>query len=259
VVVQRGRVLVIEGDEWVGALLSRLLRDRGYAVDVCADARSGFETACRTVPDCIVCAVNLPDIDGFWVARRIRTESSAVSTAPILFLTDEAHPEARLQGLHVGADVYLSKPFSNDEVVAQVDALIDLARRLSVRRDSFAEAPGSGGGGAPVAIRGDIQQFALSTVLMMLEMERRSGKLKVATHQERASFELSHGVFVHAELGGRRAPTLDVLRTVLAWSEGRFWFRPKKGDAPTGARGESIGALVLEAMRLEDEEKEKRR
>lgn len=256
----RGRVLVIDGDEWVGALLTRLLKDRGYVVDYRSDARSGFDAACSALPDCIVCAVDLPDIDGFWVARRVRTETSAVSTTPILFLTGAGEPQTRLQGLHVGADVYLSKPFSNDEVVAQVDALIDLARRLSVRRDSFiVEGPSSGGVGGPVAFRGDIGQFAVSTILMMLEMERRSGKLKIATRTERATFELVSGVFASAELGGKSAKALDVLRTVLGWTEGRFWFRPKKGEPPPSARarGQSIGALVLEAMRLDDEEKRK--
>lgn len=258
---QRGRVLVIEGDEWVGALLSRLLGERGYQVDLCHEARSGFESACANLPDCIVCAVDLPDIDGFWVARRIRTETSAVATTPFLFLTTDAASSTRMQGLHVGADVYMAKPFSNEEVVAQVDALIGLARRLSVRRDSFIESPTSTGVGGPVAIRGDIGQFALSTILMMLEMERRTGKLKVATKTQKASFELSSGIFVSAELGGRSTPALQALRAVLSWTEGRFWFRPKKpapGEAPAAppsGRGHSIGALVLEAMRLDDEDK----
>ncbi|QUS47029.1 response regulator [Salmonella enterica subsp. enterica serovar Dessau] len=104
-IVIRGRILVIDGDEWLGRLLSRVLQEKGFATDFCEDAQSGFQKACDTVPDGIVCSVVLPDIDGFWVARRIRTEIGAVAKTPLVLLGDLADKEARIQGLHVGAVV----------------------------------------------------------------------------------------------------------------------------------------------------------
>jgi two-component system OmpR family response regulator len=136
--VARGRVLIIEADEWESALLATFLGDAGYEVHVAAEAREGFDKVRELMPDCILCDVSLPDIDGFWVARRVRTESSRVATTPFLFLTEADDVEARLQGLHVGADLYLTKPLRNDEVVAQVGALIDMANRLRKTRDSMA-------------------------------------------------------------------------------------------------------------------------
>jgi two-component system, OmpR family, response regulator len=244
-----GRVLIIEDDPWTASVLAKFLRARGHDVFLCGDARSGFEKACEWMPDCIVCNVTLPDIDGFWVARRVRTETSAVATTPFLFVTSDVERDTRIQALHVGADAYMTRPFSNDEAVAQVEALIEMARRLRVRRDSFvSEAPTNGRG---AAFRGDIAQMALSTVLMVLGMERRSGRLKVMTEGHAAELLIAADTFAAGELNGEQQPPLDVLRVVLKWKKGTFYFRPTSDTTPD-IRG-SISALLLEAMQIEDE------
>ena len=78
----RGRVLVIDGDEWIGPLLARALREKGFEADVCGEAREGFTKACATMPDCVVCSFELPDIDGYWVARRLRTGQIDINGGP---------------------------------------------------------------------------------------------------------------------------------------------------------------------------------
>src|SRR5690242_212591 len=116
--MSRGLVLVIEDDEWISRLLQSAIREAGYEVMVTASARIGLETAIGQQPDCIVCDVQLPDHDGFWVARNVRTHQSRVSVTPFLFLSGLDDEQSRLEGFHVGADVYISKPFRVDEVVA---------------------------------------------------------------------------------------------------------------------------------------------
>ena len=106
--MSQGTVLIIEADEGVARRLSESLTAKGYAVEVALEARAGFEAACASNPDCIVCNIELPDIDGFWVARRIRTESGSVSSTPFLLLSESDDVDALLRGLHVGSDVYLS-------------------------------------------------------------------------------------------------------------------------------------------------------
>jgi DNA-binding response OmpR family regulator len=133
----RGVVLVIEDDEWVARLLANAIRGADYEVVVCATAKSGVETAVTSQPDCIICDVDLPDNDGYWVARNVRTQSSRVSVTPFLFLSGLDDQESRLEGFHVGADVYMTKPFRVDEVVAQVGALVAMAARLRQRRESL--------------------------------------------------------------------------------------------------------------------------
>ncbi len=250
-----GRVLLIEADGGVADRLAVTLRANGYVVEICADARSGFAAACAALPDCIVCNVELPDIDGFWVARRVRTEGSLVSSTPFLFVSDSDDEDARLQGLHVGADVYLSMPFSHEELEAQISALIDMARRLRVRRDSVSPEPQSSTASHAVAFRGDLAQMPLASILMMLEMERRTGQLKVSSDSSQSAvFTLIGGTFVHSEMNGKEGRALDVLRDVLRWRAGKFAFIPRDLVQKSSPRV-SIGEMLLTAMQLEDEER----
>ena len=251
-----GRILLIHGDARKAERLAASLQRHGYEVEVRQSARSGFERACAWLPDCVVCHVTLEDIDGFWVARRIRTESSAVSRTPFLFLTSHEERESLLQGLHVGADASLCEPFSEDELAAQVAALMDMARRLRERRDSFIDdafADSSDGS----AFRGDLAQMSLATVLMILEMERRTGTVTVVTvGGRRSTLTVADSGFVGSTLDGAERTPTEVLREVLHWQRGRFWFRPTEktdGDGKSVIIRGSIGAVLLDAMRLGDE------
>ena len=247
----RGTVLIIEAEEWEAALLTRFLSEAGYEVHVAGEARAGFDKIRELQPDCILCSVNLPDIDGFWVARRVRTEPTRVATTPFLFLTEADDSESRLQGLNVGADLYLTKPFRNDEVVAQVGALIDMANRLRKQRDSFSsDGPASSVAGA--AFTGDIAQMSVATVLTLLELERRSGRLKVRGDRV-ALLELVEGKFAAGTLDDKPWNSTELLREVLRWKKGSFSFRGSQGTASDSGEQQKIGGLLLEAMRLEDE------
>jgi DNA-binding response OmpR family regulator len=211
-VVARGRVLIIEAEEWEATLLSKFLSEAGYEVHVAGEARAGFDKVRELQPDCILCSVNLPDIDGFWVARRVRTEPTKVATTPFLFLTEADDAESRLQGLTVGADLYLTKPFRNDEVVAQVSALIDMANRLRKQRESFtSDGPASSVSGA--AFFGDIAQMSVATVLTLLELERRSGRLKVRGEAGKvALLELTEGKLAAGTLNDQPYNSTALLR-----------------------------------------------
>jgi two-component system, OmpR family, response regulator len=252
--VASGRVLIIEQDEWEATLLAKFLGEAGYEIHVAREARAGFDKVRELMPDCILCSVNLPDIDGFWVARRVRTEPSKVATTPFLFLTEADDTESRLQGLNVGADLYLTKPFRNEEVVAQIGALIDMANRLRKQRESFSsEGPASSVVGA--AFSGDVAQMSVATVLTLLELERRSGVLKVRGEgQQVALLALTDGKFASGSIDDKPWNPTELLREVLRWKKGSFSFRGSQGGG-TSDSGEQqkIGGLLLEAMRLEDE------
>ncbi|MCC6213591.1 MAG: response regulator [Polyangiaceae bacterium] len=243
-----GRVLIIEDDEWVATLLGKYLRDRGYEVDQRGDARGGFERALSFVPDCIVCDVTLPDIDGLWVARKVRMEGGRIAGTPFLFLTNADDLESHLQALNVGADAYLTKPFRHQEVVAQIAALIGMAERLRGAPDSLGPASSLT---AP-ALRGDTAEMSIATILSILEMERRSGRLKMRRAGQSATLEIADGRLARATLDERPCEPLAAVRTVLAWRDGRFWFRPAAIEGASDS-APALGMLMLEASRLDDE------
>ncbi|MDC3953812.1 response regulator [Polyangium jinanense] len=247
----RGLVLVIEDDEWVSSLLSGAIRDAGYDVIVCNTAQAGLDTACDREPDCIICDIDLPDNDGYWVARNVRTQPSRVSVTPFLFLSALDDQEARLEGFHVGADAYMTKPFRVDEVVAQVGALVQMAWRLRQRRNSLVSVPPSSAT-ETTAIQGDLSQMSIATVLTVLELERRTGIVEVISKKRKVQLDVASGFIVTGTIGGTTTDAITILRNILGWKVGRFSFVPQPDRPPTGS-AQPIGHLLLEAVRLEDE------
>jgi two-component system OmpR family response regulator len=115
------RALVVEDESKMAALLRRGLQEEGYAVDVAATGEDGAWLGGENDYDVILLDVMLPDIDGFEVCRRLRTGGR---WSPILMLTAHDGVQDRVAGLDAGADDYLTKPFSFDELFARVRALL---------------------------------------------------------------------------------------------------------------------------------------
>jgi DNA-binding response OmpR family regulator len=115
------RILVVEDDRKVARFLERALREEGYAVDVAPDGVDATMKARVEPYDLIVLDVLLPGQSGFEVARALRTSGQ---TTPILMLTARDSKEDIVTGLDAGADDYLTKPFSLDEALARVRALL---------------------------------------------------------------------------------------------------------------------------------------
>jgi DNA-binding response OmpR family regulator len=123
------RILVVEDEEKLAAVLKRGLEEGGYAVDVAHDGEEGLELAELEPYDLIVLDVMLPKLDGLAVARRLRSQRRQM---PILMLTARDAVDHRVAGLDSGADDYLVKPFAFRELLARVRALL---RRNGPARD----------------------------------------------------------------------------------------------------------------------------
>jgi two-component system OmpR family response regulator len=114
------KLLVVEDDPRMAALLKRGLEEEGHAVDVASDGPDGVWMGTENPYSAIVLDVMLPGFDGFEVARRLRANGR---WAPILLLTARTEVADRVEGLDAGADDYLVKPFSFDELSARLRAL----------------------------------------------------------------------------------------------------------------------------------------
>ncbi|ELP71186.1 response regulator transcription factor [Streptomyces turgidiscabies] len=119
------RILVAEDDEMQSRLIRIYLEREGNAVQVVGDGRAALDRARSTSPDLIVLDVMLPLVDGLDVCRILRTESDV----PILLLTARTTEEDMLLGLDLGADDYLTKPYSPRELTARVRALLRRSRK----------------------------------------------------------------------------------------------------------------------------------
>lgn len=115
------RVLVVDDEENITFLLSSALGHFGFEVETAADGRSALQQARTGRYQLILLDVMLPDVDGFEVLKRLRAD--AVDT-PVLFLTARDATEEAVRGLTLGGDDYVTKPFSLEEVMARVQALL---------------------------------------------------------------------------------------------------------------------------------------
>ncbi len=115
------RVLVVEDDDEIAQALQRSLRMEGYEVRVASDGVRALDDAHAFLPDLVVLDLGLPRLDGIDVARRLREDGDDV---PILILTARDALESRVEGLDVGADDYLVKPFERQELLARMRSLL---------------------------------------------------------------------------------------------------------------------------------------
>jgi DNA-binding response OmpR family regulator len=168
------------------------LRAEGFTVQVAGDGPSAVEAARRTPPDAIVLDVMLPGFDGLEVCRRIQAERPV----PVLMLTARDDETDLLVGLAVGADDYLTKPFSMRELTARVHALLRRASRAA-----------AGASAAPVLRLGD---------LVINEAERRVLRGGVEVHLTPTEFDL----LVHLAARPRTVlPRERLLADVWGWAD----------------------------------------
>lgn len=123
------KILLCEDDENLGMLLREFLQAKGYTADLCADGEKGFKEFLKNQYDLCVLDVMMPKKDGFTLAQEIRNINSEV---PIIFLTAKSMKEDVLEGFKIGADDYIAKPFSMEELVFRINAIL---RRVRGRKE----------------------------------------------------------------------------------------------------------------------------
>ncbi len=119
------KLLVVEDEPNIRELLATSLRFAGFEVHVAADGASAIKQATTHQPDLVVLDVMLPDMDGFTVTRKLRDSGRIL---PIVFVTARDSVEDKVKGLTVGGDDYVTKPFSLEEVVARIRAVLRRTR-----------------------------------------------------------------------------------------------------------------------------------
>jgi two-component system OmpR family response regulator len=118
------RVLVVDDEDHITELVAMGLGYNGFDVERAATGRAALEAIDKRKPDLIVLDVMLPDLDGFEVTRRLRQNEGAGTRVPIIFLTAKDTTADKIQGLRLGSDDYVTKPFSIEELIERVKAVL---------------------------------------------------------------------------------------------------------------------------------------
>ncbi len=168
-------VLVVDDEPDVVDLVRYRLRGAGMAVIVAGDGLTALRTARERRPDLIVLDLMLPEMRGEEVCRQLRADRET-SAIPVLMLTAKGDPADRIAGLEVGADDYLSKPFSPRELILRVEAILRRARAAEERREATLKVDGFRINKGDFEITLDGQKLDLTTTefkLLCLLIERR--------------------------------------------------------------------------------------
>lgn len=115
------RILVVDDEVSIVELIATTLRYEGYAAEIAVTGRAALDALESFRPELVILDVQLPDIDGFEIQRRLRSDGYQ---APVLFLTARDTTADKVRGLSLGGDDYVTKPFSIDELLARIRALL---------------------------------------------------------------------------------------------------------------------------------------
>jgi DNA-binding response OmpR family regulator len=129
-------VLVVDDNEAKRYTVTHLLKKVGYIVEEADTGLKGLQCAMRLKPDLVILDINLPDIDGFDVCRRIRQQPEIASVIVLQLSAEHVLSSDRVQGLDEGADAYISQPVENEELLATIKALLRMRMAEKRRRSS---------------------------------------------------------------------------------------------------------------------------
>jgi DNA-binding response OmpR family regulator len=122
------RILIVEDDRDIAELVERYLQKAGFATELLTSGREAVAAIAERAPDLLVLDLMLPQVDGLEICRIVRG-NARTAAIPIIMLTARGEESERIVGLEIGADDYIAKPFSPNELVARVRALLRRAQR----------------------------------------------------------------------------------------------------------------------------------
>jgi DNA-binding response OmpR family regulator len=128
------RILLAEDDENLGTLLNSFLKNKGFQVELARNGKSALEKFNAGSYDFLILDVMMPEADGFTVAKEVRLVDKDI---PILFLTAKSMKEDKLKGFEAGADDYLTKPFSMEELLARLTAILKRVKPAQTESNTF--------------------------------------------------------------------------------------------------------------------------
>ncbi|MCU0663498.1 MAG: response regulator [Myxococcota bacterium] len=232
-------VLVVDDDKTYRENAVRILAEQGHEVTWAEDGLKGLAACLRKPPDLVLSDVNMPLMDGWNFLRTIRARPSLSSTI-VIFQTTLNSEKERLKGYQLGVDDYLAKPYSAEELLLRIERLF---QRSAARSQNTSKK----------ALRGDIEQVSLPTVLSMLELEQKTGVV-VVVGPRLCRLYVREGRPMNIEMDGVTGKSpLNLVVELFRWTKGQFEFAPQDIHSADELQI-SMQGLLMEAARLTDEE-----
>ena len=245
------RLLVVDDDPRVRNLVVSTLEHHGYDVESATNGQEALECVNRRMPDLVVSDVMMPKMDGWSFIRRFRAIPDA-ALVPVVFMTSLDTEEHRMYGFKLGADEYITKPLKYKELIRRIQSALDRKRTFQgglggQTPEPIALSPG---------IRGTLDQMGIASLLTILEMERRTGRLVVrrSSSKQTSVIYVREGSIVRVVL--KHHPDLkgvEAAYELLTWGDGAFEFRPMPVEDEDEVQANAASILLEAARRLDEE------
>lgn len=232
----RTRILIVDDEENIRHLL-RLAFEEGFEVLEAVDGLDAVDKALEFKPHIILSDIMMPRLDGYGLYRKIKSRPETASI-PFIFLSAKKDVDERVEGLEMGADDYITKPFSIKELRAKV-------RSITKKIKDMKELG---------SLEGLLKEVDLIDVIQLIEMGRKTGMLLLdsSSGPGRVYFELGVPVYAMTERWGG----IEAFYTMLSWKEGRFKLDQKAVSIEPNIEHSGSQELLMEGVRLADEMEE---
>lgn len=202
------RVLVVDDSTRYREMAERTMREAGFEVISATNGLEGLSAALKHQPSIVLTDITMPGMDGWQLLRMMRARPT-LRRMPVIFLTDLTNEEQRLRGYELGVDDYVSKPFTEVELIARVERVLERARIGDEQSNDM---------------RGALAKIPLASLLSFAELERRTGVLLLEREGEQATLHLRDGAIMRIDLGASFNHLQGIERVfhVLDWTDGHF-------------------------------------
>jgi CheY-like chemotaxis protein/tetratricopeptide (TPR) repeat protein len=230
-------LLVVDDDPRSRRVLEVTLRNAGYVVATAADGLEALARLEASPPALVLSDTEMPGLDGYELCRRLKADER-LKDVPFLFLAEKGSVEAKIQGLELGADDYLTKPIYIKEVLARVRIALQKRERAQLERKEKRRFFGS------------LEDMGVIDLLTTVELGRKTGSIRFDRPPQQARLWFQDGRVIDAEVG--RLTGEDAVYRMLTWDAGDFEMDFGLVDREPRVTA-STQQLLMEGMRRMDE------
>ena len=230
------KILIVDDEENIRHLL-RLAFEDSFEVVEANDGMDAFEKAVHHKPHIILSDIMMPRLDGYGLYRKIKSRPETASI-PFVFVSAKKDVDERVVGLEMGADDYITKPFSIKELKAKV-------RSITKKINDMKELG---------SLEGLLKEVDLVDVIQLIEMGRKTGMLVLESSKGPGRIYFVHGEPTYAAMGNSEG--IDAFFTMLSWKDGRFKLDQKSVSVEPNMVHGGGQELLMEGVRLTDEMEE---
>lgn len=241
------RILIVDDDPWIRRMVSTMLAHEGYSIETANNGEEGLEVARSWQPNLVITDVLMDTMDGWTLVKQLRSHPR-LALVPVIFLTALDSEQDRIRGFRLGADDFLPKPFHFEELKVRIERTLGAVDRMQQHARALV-----GHVDSKAALKGDLGQIGIGSLLTLLEMDRKSGVLLLRAQQGEGRLFLRDGRVHAATLGGTSPQNgAEAVYTMLSWKGGQFEFSAVDVDMDDQIKLSTTHLLMEGARRLDE-------